>query len=316
MNLAQHVARELDRMRTSPGPGFEQQAAAAGMQRAARTQRRRLLASGGLGAIVVAAGALLLTAGLGQTETPAPARTAERPQPAPQRPAGGGSNPAAADLALRDLPELAELTAAIDMTNAQVDAVRTAVDDGNKQQVKLRAEIDTVEIDLRSELARAEPDGAKVEQMVERVGALEAKARLARIRAWLKIRSALTRKQVVAVAAARPRERDRPARKKPRQIRGECDEVACLVDPLQDCCATKTGTLQIAATPYARVTIDGKDVGVTPLTVTLKPGRHVVRLRARDVGPTVDKRVVIKAGVSVKLAHRFPTDPTDPLDGL
>jgi len=63
----------------------------------------------------------------------------------------------------------------------------------------------------------------------------------------------------------------------------------------------KTGRLMINATPYAKVLIDGKLAGMTPLIMEMAPGKHVIELR-RDGYDTRKQTVSIKAGESVKLA--------------
>jgi hypothetical protein len=52
--------------------------------------------------------------------------------------------------------------------------------------------------------------------------------------------------------------------------------------------ARLTGTVVVASTPPgARVTLDGREVGVTPLTLTPSTGRHVLSVRFGDDAPQV-----------------------------
>ena len=79
--------------------------------------------------------------------------------------------------------------------------------------------------------------------------------------------------------------------------------------------ATPTGRLLIRSTPAgARVLLDGKDVGETPLTIRdLARGAHTVRL-VRDGYVAEQRRVVISAGrpaqsITVELASDRPASP-------
>lgn len=82
-----------------------------------------------------------------------------------------------------------------------------------------------------------------------------------------------------------------------------------LKNPFGDDVATEgpAGQVQIGARPWAKVTIDGRAVGVTPLTVSLSPGRHRVTLRragykTRSVTVHVEPRGRTKIMSTLELA--------------
>ena len=64
-------------------------------------------------------------------------------------------------------------------------------------------------------------------------------------------------------------------------------------------------------TPGANVTIDGKPVGVTPVTVSLPPGPHVVEVRMGNGEPRVVP-VMIKSGVQTAQYVELPEAPIQP----
>jgi serine/threonine-protein kinase len=55
------------------------------------------------------------------------------------------------------------------------------------------------------------------------------------------------------------------------------------------------GKLTVKATPWADVTIDGKDAGTTPVNVELSPGKHTVRLSPPEGDPET-RTIRIKSG--------------------
>ncbi|MBW2261069.1 MAG: serine/threonine protein kinase [Deltaproteobacteria bacterium] len=74
--------------------------------------------------------------------------------------------------------------------------------------------------------------------------------------------------------------------------------------------AAGKGRLDINARPWARVFLDGKDVGYTPLILKRVPaGRHVLRLVNPDLGKERKIGVKVKPGTVRKIAVDF-TDPS------
>ena len=54
------------------------------------------------------------------------------------------------------------------------------------------------------------------------------------------------------------------------------------------------GTLRVAVTPWAEVTVDGHVLGVTPLSpVDLGEGAHQVALKNGDLGVVAKRRVIV-----------------------
>jgi serine/threonine protein kinase len=68
---------------------------------------------------------------------------------------------------------------------------------------------------------------------------------------------------------------------------------------------TGTGLLQIGVRPWAQVSVDGREVGTTPLDkIPLPAGRHVVRLR-HPAYQAMEREVVITEGETTRLVFDF-----------
>jgi serine/threonine-protein kinase len=69
-----------------------------------------------------------------------------------------------------------------------------------------------------------------------------------------------------------------------------------------------TGRLQLGASPYAQVTVDGKDAGTLPLRpLELAPGPHVVRFAHPSYRP-LERTVTIRAGETTKVFVNWSVD--------
>ena len=67
---------------------------------------------------------------------------------------------------------------------------------------------------------------------------------------------------------------------------------------------SSVGTLSINSIPAARVMVDGKDIGMTPLrAVPLAPGMHTVKMIAGDQEAT--NSIVIASGQDTRITKRF-----------
>jgi Spy/CpxP family protein refolding chaperone len=172
-------------------------------------------------------------------------------------------------------PQLEALAGDLGLSSAQLAQIRALVDAGRKQEIALRAQMETIEVDLRRELARAAPDESKVAGWADKLGSLDGSLRKSRILTWIKLRKLLTPAQ----------------RTKLESSGGRSTSVAA---------GAKVGELRINAKPWASITIDGRAVGETPLITDLEPGVHVVR--AENPGhDTVSRSVVVVPGQSVEL---------------
>ena len=68
---------------------------------------------------------------------------------------------------------------------------------------------------------------------------------------------------------------------------------------------TGNGLLQIGVRPWARVIVDGREVGTTPLDrIPLPAGRHVVGLRHPAYQP-VEKEILVAEGETARLIFDF-----------
>lgn len=66
--------------------------------------------------------------------------------------------------------------------------------------------------------------------------------------------------------------------------------------------AVRDGTLELRVIPWARVTIDGRAYGVTPLApVALAPGQHAVRLENSELGVDTTRQVTVRSGAKQRL---------------
>lgn len=60
--------------------------------------------------------------------------------------------------------------------------------------------------------------------------------------------------------------------------------------------AAGEGTLSLSSSPKLTVSVGGKVVGTTPLSVPLEPGRHTVRLTSREHGISSSRTYAVRAG--------------------
>lgn len=65
------------------------------------------------------------------------------------------------------------------------------------------------------------------------------------------------------------------------------------------------GTLQISADPWAKVFLDGKPIGQTPLRTTVPAGSHKVKLKNTATGATKTHRIVIKKDGVKRIKERW-----------
>lgn len=64
----------------------------------------------------------------------------------------------------------------------------------------------------------------------------------------------------------------------------------------------RNASLEVVVLPYGDVTVDGKHVGVAPVTLTLEPGEHAIEAKNRD--GTVQKHISLTAGEHRQLILR------------
>ena len=172
-------------------------------------------------------------------------------------------------------PNLEALAGDLGLSSAQLGQIRTLIDAGRKQEIALRAEMEVIEVDLRRELTRAEPDEGKVAGWADKLGSLDGSVRKSRILTWVKMRKVLT-----------------PAQRRKLESLGDRSSTVAS--------GGKTGELRINARPWATITIDGRAAGQTPIITNLEPGVHLVR--ADSPGhDTVTRSVVVVPGQSVDL---------------
>lgn len=70
------------------------------------------------------------------------------------------------------------------------------------------------------------------------------------------------------------------------------------------------GRLIVATVPAARVVVDGRAIGATPVRMSLTPGKHRVALVALDSDAVLQRRTVtIDAGKTTRLSVQLPDRP-------
>lgn len=232
------------------------------------------------------------------------------------------ATPARADSTDVSPGDIADIADKLQLTPQQRKQIRTIHDDVRKATVKLRAEIEATGIDLRRELDEDAPNEPRVGNYIAKISQLEGRARQARILGWLRIRKLLRAdqrklmKQLQAkgrrgngahrhlarelarmaregerirreMSRARSDARREAMRARAEALRAKRDTLRKrarsyrrLKNPFRD--VSKSSSLQIEATPWAKIYIDGKLAGTTPLRIPVRPGKHQIRARWKN----------------------------------
>jgi hypothetical protein len=232
---------------------------------------------------------------------------------------------------------------ALKLSHDQKVALRDLRDEARAQQQKIRADIDLAEIELRRELEKDSPDEKRVAGAVDKISGFEAQARKTQILAWLKMRGLLSKDQRKKLETMRGSEYEelvdplqgidganeqmRRAREaweravekmkqdKPRMDR-DMEKMRREIERMHEGRGSgmghgsrsegdvHNGTLSVNTIPAARVLIDGKEIGMTPLiAVSLSPGMHKVQMIAGDRVAT--DSIVIASGQDTRITKRF-----------
>jgi Spy/CpxP family protein refolding chaperone len=199
---------------------------------------------------------------------------------------------AAAAQPTADAPDLESLAAALRLTPAQRAQVRDLIDAGRKEQIPLRAEMEVIELDLRRELEKPNPDETRVGTWAVKLGGLEGAVRKSRMLTWLRLRKTLTaaqRRQLETLHAGG--EDLSPGRRAPKGL--DCDEVACVIEPDRACCKKLVGQ---ASGPLPdrldRAAISSGISRVKPAIASCAEGHH-------GSGHTIVARIAIGASGTV-----------------
>jgi Spy/CpxP family protein refolding chaperone len=201
-------------------------------------------------------------------------------------------------------PPIADLAKELNLTAKQKTAIRDLTDDEGKAEAKLRAEIEVAQIDLRRLMESDDADEAKVGAQIDKVSALEGEAHKTHLLTFLKIRKLLSKDQRDKLDELRAR---RPEPPPPPPEPGEpVDPFAAQPAPPDHHDAkaeTKVGTLFIGSEPHAKIFIDGKEVGTTPLKTSVAPGRHKVH-GVYDNGHEITESVMVDAGMTARVVWK------------
>ena len=282
-----------------PAPGFEARTAA-GVH--ARWRRRSQKLRNGLVVGLAAATAFVVVARAGMHRSVAPSL----PAPTPKLQAG--------------TPEV---------------SIRDLRDEARAQKTKIHADIELAEIELRRELEKDSPDEKRVVAIIDKISGLEAQARKTEILAQLKIRALTPKEQRKKMEtelvdplqglyapsdpmlraedelrrATDARERDRAWKRDRERAEREYEKARAAQSfgtgaGVGKGVAKGEGTLTINSLPPARVLIDGREIGMTPLrAVALPAGMHTVKLIAGDREST--HSVVVEQGRETRLIKKL-----------
>ena len=88
-----------------------------------------------------------------------------------------------------------QIMANLDLTADQVRQLKKERIKSQKQMIKLRAELETLQVDLRSETGKDEPNLSKVDILAGQIGELRGKMIAARTKSVIYLRSILTPEQ-------------------------------------------------------------------------------------------------------------------------
>jgi hypothetical protein len=67
--------------------------------------------------------------------------------------------------------------------------------------------------------------------------------------------------------------------------------------------------LVFASSPPAQIELDGRAIGVTPLTITASAGEHRILLRPRGLDETFERRVQLASGTTTEIRGDFNDEP-------
>ena len=88
-----------------------------------------------------------------------------------------------------------QIMANLDLTADQVKQLKEERIKNQKQMIKLRAELETLQVDLRSEAGKDEPNLSRIDILARQIGELRGKMIAARTKSVIYLRSILTPEQ-------------------------------------------------------------------------------------------------------------------------
>jgi Spy/CpxP family protein refolding chaperone len=100
---------------------------------------------------------------------------------------------------IRSSPErkggFAERIKELNLTEEQKTGMKKIRSDFEKEKIRIKSEIETMEIDMKDEVTSANPDEAKVVKMVGKIGELRTRMEIAKVKSLFKVRGVLTKEQ-------------------------------------------------------------------------------------------------------------------------
>jgi Spy/CpxP family protein refolding chaperone len=113
---------------------------------------------------------------------------------AAEKPSNPGPAPALEPRAERR-EEFSRILKELNLTEDQKQAMKKIRSEAEKEKIRLKGEIQTIEIDIRDEITNLAADEAKVVKMTEKIGELRTKMEVAKAHTLFKVRAVLNKEQ-------------------------------------------------------------------------------------------------------------------------
>lgn len=209
------------------------------------------------------------------------------------------------------------LLAGLELRIVQRKASNKLLATARKQAIRMRADIEIAGIDLRTELDKNDPDEKFVGTLIETMSSLEGQLRKSRIVTWIQIRRLLSYKQRRQLKRLR-NEGGRNIVKTQGEFINPFDdydsvarrglEQSRLRDPFESARGRSKkakrkdrSAVNITTAKAAKIFVDGRQIGVSPLSVRLRPGKHRVRSVFLDGSAPVIRSINVKPDTNMMI---------------
>lgn len=220
----------------------------------------------------------------------------------------------------------AELVEKLDLRPEQLQRSHALLAQARKQAIRTRADIEIAAIDLAMELAKPSPNEKVAGVLIEKMSALEGQRRRSRIVTWVKIRKLLSEEQRQSLKRLRSdggsdivetqgafinpfRSIDAPPR-----YRSTMDDI---VNPFEESRPKPAprrkkaalSRLRVSTASPARILVDGKARGISPVQLRLRQGSHRVRAVFLDGSTPVTKVIRVNGNKRTRIHILANTKP-------